>query len=206
MSEWGLKVQPEFWYLLILLCLVLCGGAWRFLRPNRSNFLMFAGWSGIIAVLMVVYVLRDELQDIPRRIAAELGMESGAQDGDWRLYPLNGNGHAVIEVLIADTVIPMLLDTGASAVMLGRADAVRLGIQPQASDYRHLVQTASGVEYMARVRLPRIQIGTIQLQNIAALVSPKEGISLLGMTALSRLDVRLRGDYVALKPKGIGLE
>ncbi len=162
---------------------------------------MLVGWSGIIAILMVVYVLRDELQEIPRRMAAEFGLISGAQDGAGQLYPVDSNGHAVIEVMIADKTIPMLLDTGASAVMLGRDDAARLGIAPDAEDYRHRVKTASGVEYMAKVRLPKIQIGNMLLQDIETLISPKSGISLLGMTALSKLDVRLEGDYVQLSPK-----
>ena len=192
-------MQPEFWYLLLLLGLLLATGAWRFLRPNRSNFLMLAGWGGIIAVLMVVYVLRDELQEIPNRIAAEIGLTSDSGDG--ALYPLNAQGHALIEVTIADQSIPMLLDTGASAVMLQKGDAARLGIQPDASAYRHRVETASGMLYMARVRLPELRIGSMLLRNVETLVSPEGGVSLLGMTALSQLDVTLRSNYVALQPK-----
>lgn len=193
--------SPELWYSLILLGFLLCAGAWRFFLPNRSNILMLLGWSSIVAILMIVYVLRDELQEIPRRIAAELGLVAEPHDGQGQLYPVNLNGHAIIKVIIADTAIPMLLDTGASAVMLGRDDAQRLGITPKNSDYRHQVSTASGVEYMAKVRLPRIQIGNMLLNDVVALISPKSGISLLGMTALSRFDVSLSGDYVELKPK-----
>lgn len=198
--------SPELWYSLILLSFLLCAGAWHFFLPNRQNLLMLVGWSGIIAILMIVYVLRDELQEIPRRIAAEFGLVAEPHKGQSQLYPLDQGGHAMIKVIIADTTIPMLLDTGASAVMLGRDDAARLGITPKADDYRHLVSTASGVEHMAKVRLPTVQIGNMLLNDVVALISPKSGISLLGMTALSRLEVNLSGDYVELKPKGAHLK
>ena len=193
--------KPEVWYLIVLLGILLCGGAWRFLRPTQSNFVMLAGWGGIIAILMVVYVLRDELQEIPRRIAAEFGLVSDPQGGAGQLYPVDARGHALIDVVIADQAVVMLLDTGASAVMLGQSDAARLGITPDQSDYRHRVETASGTEYMAKVSLPSLQIGNMLLENVETLISPKGGISLLGMTALSQLNVTLEGNYVQLAPK-----
>jgi aspartyl protease family protein len=83
----------------------------------------------------------------------------------------------------------MLVDTGASTVVLKQADARKLGIDTSRLRYTVPVQTANGIAYAAHVRLRTAAVGPISVQNIDALVA-QPGVlkeSLLGMTFLSRL-------------------
>lgn len=194
--------KPEFWYLLIILSILLASGAWRLLRPTRHNVLSAVTWLGILSVIMVIYVLRDELADVPQRLQAEFLSKKGVENSEGIRYSRNPNGQVIVEVVIDHTPITMLLDTGASAVMLQKRDAERLGIHPQAEEFVYPVQTAGGVQHMARIRLPSVQIGSMLVPDVGALVSQENtGISLLGMTALSHFDMRFSGHYVQLSPK-----
>ena len=99
--------------------------------------------------------------------------------------------------------ISVMVDTGATFVSLGAADADRLGIHPMPSDFRIPVDTANGRTYVAKVVLASVRLGGIELRNVEALVSGRGqlGQTLLGMSFLSRLSsVRVeRGRMVLLR-------
>ena len=67
--------------------------------------------------------------------------------------------------------VTMLVDTGASTVVLKQADARKLGIDANDLRYSVPVQTANGVAYAARVRLRSISVGPIVLTQVEALVA-----------------------------------
>jgi aspartyl protease family protein len=96
----------------------------------------------------------------------------------------------------------MLVDTGASTVVLREADAVRLGVDTKRLTYTVPVQTANGITYAAHVRLTAIEIGTIQIKGVDALVAKPGALreNLLGMTFLSRLrSYEFSGDFLTLR-------
>ena len=57
--------------------------------------------------------------------------------------------------------LSMLVDTGASTVVLKPADAQRLGIDVDRLRYAVPVQTANGTTYAASVRLRNLTVGNI---------------------------------------------
>ena len=59
----------------------------------------------------------------------------------------------------------MLVDTGASTVVLKPADAQRLGIDVDRLRYTVPVQTANGTTYAAHVRLRNLTLGPDQPQR-----------------------------------------
>ena len=65
----------------------------------------------------------------------------------------------------------MLVDTGASTVVLKPADAQRLGIDVDRLRYSVPVQTANGTTYAAHVRLRNLTLGPISLNDVDALVA-----------------------------------
>jgi aspartyl protease family protein len=83
----------------------------------------------------------------------------------------------------------MLIDTGASTVVLKPADAQRLGIDVDRLKYTVPVQTANGTTYAAHVRLRTLTLGPISLNDVEALVAKPGTLkeNLLGMSFLSRL-------------------
>jgi aspartyl protease family protein len=85
--------------------------------------------------------------------------------------------------------LPAMIDTGASFVSLTYEDADRIGIRPATSDFKYAVSTANGRAAVAKVDLPSIRIGSIEVRDVTALVSGRGQLaqSLIGMSFLSRL-------------------
>jgi len=98
-------------------------------------------------------------------------------------------GHFFVEPIVNGIRLRMLVDTGATLVVLSRDDARRIGINPQASDFQAKVSTANGVVSVAPIRLKEVVIGEISVRDIPAAVFPenKLQIGLLGMSLLSKL-------------------
>jgi aspartyl protease family protein len=83
--------------------------------------------------------------------------------------------------------VRMLVDTGASVVVLSAATAARLGV---ATGRTHLrMQTANGVVDASPVVLSAIRLGGLAMYDIPAVVLPREAgdANLLGATFLKRL-------------------
>jgi aspartyl protease family protein len=74
-------------------------------------------------------------------------------------------------------------------IALRERDAARLGIHPTRREYTAPVSTANGVVRAAPVELNRVDVGSLTVRNVQALVLPDEalGENLLGMSFLSRV-------------------
>ncbi|WP_284876713.1 TIGR02281 family clan AA aspartic protease [Brevundimonas sp. MEB006b] len=98
------------------------------------------------------------------------------------------DGHYWAEANIDGKAVRVLVDTGASVVALTRADALRLGVDPEPEAFTGKVQTASGVVRAAPVQLKSISVAGARVDRVEALVV-EQGLeySLLGMSYLGRL-------------------
>lgn len=98
------------------------------------------------------------------------------------------DGHYWAEANIDGKAVRVLVDTGASVVALTRADALRLGVDPEPDAFTGKVQTASGVVRAAPVQLKTISVAGARVDRVEALVV-EQGLeySLLGMSYLGRL-------------------
>jgi aspartyl protease family protein len=83
--------------------------------------------------------------------------------------------------------IHFLVDTGATMVSLTPEDAKTLGFDLATLNWSARSNTANGIIKIAPVTLGDIRLGRIVEYNVSAVVMPTSGISLLGMTFLSRL-------------------
>jgi aspartyl protease family protein len=99
--------------------------------------------------------------------------------------------------------VNFLVDTGATAVAMNSAEARRLGIDYRVEGESTYVTTASDVTKAYSVTLARVKVGSIELQNVAAVVidGPRPSEVLLGMTFLQRLDLHNQGDHLTLRKK-----
>ena len=99
------------------------------------------------------------------------------------------NGHFRVEGRVDGRRVGFMVDTGASHIALRASDAARLGFRPGPRDYSIKIGTANGEGRAALVQLGTVEIGTILVRDLPALVSPDEalGINLLGMSFLSRV-------------------
>jgi aspartyl protease family protein len=98
-------------------------------------------------------------------------------------------GHFSVDAVIGGHRIPFLIDTGASIVALTSQSAARLHITPAMKGRPRRMQTANGVVAADSVRLASIQIGSLEVQDVEAVIMPSNrlGQNLLGMSFLSRL-------------------
>lgn len=168
-----------------------------------------AGWVAMLFVLVGLYAYRGELAVVADRVIGELS-PAGSQVSVTRMY---GSGHAVrikrgwsghfvVTAKVGNQPVDMIVDTGASTVVLRIQDARRLGIKTEGLRYNVPVRTANGASYAARVRLDTVSIGAIGVQGVEALVAKPGALhqSLLGMTFLSRLrSYEFAGEYLELR-------
>ena len=98
------------------------------------------------------------------------------------------DGHYWAEARIDDHAVRVMVDTGASVVVLTPADAARLGFDLKASDFSAKVVTASGPVRAAPVQLQAVSVAGARVEQVEALVV-EQGLphSLLGMSYLGRL-------------------
>ena len=99
-------------------------------------------------------------------------------------------GHFFVDADINGRSIKVLVDTGASAVALSYEDAQKAGLRPNTLDFDVPVSTANGSVNAARAKLDRVEIDTVRVDNVDALVLPTGALNgtLLGMSFLSKLD------------------
>jgi aspartyl protease family protein len=99
------------------------------------------------------------------------------------------NGHFSVAAEVDGRHLDFLVDTGASVIALREQDAGRLGIYPAAREYTVNVSTANGTVRGAPVELGLVEVGSLAVRNVTALVLPDEalGQNLLGMSFLSRV-------------------
>jgi len=112
------------------------------------------------------------------------------------------DGHFLVRAEANGVTLPMLVDTGASTVVLRPEDGLRLGIEVDQLRYVVPVQTANGTTYAANVRLTTLSVGRIKMNNVEALVTKRGALreSLLGMSFLNRLNsYEFSGDYLTLR-------
>jgi aspartyl protease family protein len=97
--------------------------------------------------------------------------------------------------------VAMVLDTGASSVVLTRDDAKKAGLPLEVLNYTVNIDTANGRTRAAPVTLDRIAIGDLTERSVEALVAQPGQLrtSLLGMSFLNRLQSwQVSGDRLVL--------
>lgn len=109
------------------------------------------------------------------------------------------DGHFYADATIDGAALTLLIDTGASDIVLTPADARRIGLDTGALDYTGRASTANGTVATAPVTLASLTLGPWQDHDLPASVAG-DGLdrSLLGMSYLSRFRITLDGDRMRL--------
>jgi aspartyl protease family protein len=156
----------------------------------------FLTWALVALLLVAGYSYREEIFSLGHRVVGELlppgsALRSETQvDGERSVrIRRRPDGHFIAKTQVNGVSLTMLIDTGASTVVLKPADAQRLGIDVDRLKYTVPVQTANGTTYAAHARLRNVTLGPISLNDVDALVSKPGTLkeNLLGMSFLSRL-------------------
>ncbi len=184
--------------------LILIGGAvLRIFRDRFGEALQSALTWVIVALLLVAgYTYRFELREVGDRLMAELVPGHAAARGRSVEIARAGGGDFQIATQVNGAGVPMVLDTGASTVMLTRDAAVAAGLPVEMIKYNVNIETANGRAQAAAVTLDRVAIGNIVERAVPALIAQPGQLktSLLGMSFLSRLQSwEVRGDRVVMR-------
>lgn len=101
--------------------------------------------------------------------------------------PRSSDGHYYLTLDINGAATDFIVDTGATDIVLNRADAAAAGLDPTTLNYFGRALTANGEVRTAPVRLDTVAIGPYEDTNVPAVVN--DGAmdqSLLGMGYLQR--------------------
>ncbi|MGE0699348.1 MAG: TIGR02281 family clan AA aspartic protease [Hyphomicrobiaceae bacterium] len=194
---------------LALLVIVIPGALGGYRGRVATAFRDAVTWTLLGVVLIGGYSYREELGRIAYRIAGELSPPGAALSVEQRpageravRIRRRGDGHFVARVSVDGASVQMLVDTGASTVVLRQSDARLLGVDTRNLRYSVPVQTANGLAYAAHARLGAVAIGSITLAHVDALVAQPGALkeSLLGMSFLSRLrSYEFAGEYLTFR-------
>ena len=159
-------------------------------------------WAVIGLLLVVGYSYRFELRDVADRVTAELLPGHVASHGRNVEVVRGRGGDFAVGAHINGVRVPMVLDTGASSVVLTQEAAKAAGLPIEVLDYTVNVDTANGRTRAAPVTLDRLAVGGLTERAVPALVAQAGQLktNLLGMTFLNRLESwEVRGDKLRLR-------
>jgi len=159
-------------------------------------------WVVLALILVIGYSYRFELRDVADRVMAELVPGHAITRGRTVEIARTSAGDFDVMAQINGARVPMVLDTGASSVVLTRDDAKAAGLPLEVLAYTANIDTANGRTRAAPVRLDHIAIGGLVERSVEALVAQPGQLktSLLGMSFLNRLQSwEVRGDRLLLR-------
>ncbi len=184
--------------------LVFAGGLVLVLfREKLSKALEATLFWVVVGLLLVVgYTYRFELREVADRVIAELMPGHVAGHGR-SVQVVRGNaGDFAVAAHINGAKIPMVLDTGASSVVLTQEAAKAAGLPIEVLNYSVNVDTANGRTRAAAVTLDRLAVGGLTERAVPALVAQHGQLktNLLGMSFLNRLESwEVRGDSLRMR-------
>ncbi len=159
-------------------------------------------WLVIGLALLVGYTYRFELHAVADRVVAELSPGHVISHGRAVEVARSGGGDFAISAQINGARVPMVLDTGASSVVLTHDDARAAGLPLDLLSYTVAIDTANGRTRAAPVTLDRVALGSLEERSVEALIAQPGQLrtSLLGMSFLNRLQSwQVSGDRLILR-------
>jgi clan AA aspartic protease (TIGR02281 family) len=158
-----------------------------------------------------------ELKPSPYFLNAVTKLEALEKTVQTEKIPLRREGNSLFATVVINGKPPedMIVDTGASMVVLPYKVAVECGAKPDESSLPMVATVADGSQVNSKqVVLDSMRIGDSKAEHVVCAVLPpeaKNALPLLGMTFLSRFNValngnelvltKIEGDHVAAKPK-----
>jgi aspartyl protease family protein len=176
--------------------LVVDGGAPKAVAAGETwqgvKVLSTAGQQAVLEVGGQRQTLR--VGDAPMAVGA-----TAAPAGRKIVLSASSGGHFVTQGAINGRTVQFMVDTGATAIAMGAADAERLGI-----DYRKgqlgRGNTANGAVPFYHVKLSSVRVGDVEVYDVEAAVLPNSnGHILLGNSFLSRFQMTRFNDQMVLE-------
>ncbi len=201
-GSWSTGEFASFVYWGTLLVFIGSAVVVMFRRRLAQALLAAVLWIALGLVLLVGYSYRYDLRSVADRVMAQLIPGHVVGRGRTVEVARTFGGDFDLTAKINGASVAMVLDTGASSVVLTREDAKAAGLPLEVLAYTANIDTANGRTRAAPVRLDRIAIGGLVERSVDALVAQPGQLktSLLGMSFLNRLQSwEVRGDRLLLR-------
>jgi aspartyl protease family protein len=159
-------------------------------------------WVLVVVLILVGYTYRGELREVGDRVLGQLSPGHAVSHGRVVELARGHNGDFPVTTRVNGARVAMILDTGASTVMLTQEAARAAGLPLEVLDYSVDLDTANGRTKAAAVTLDRLAVGAIVERSVPALIVPGGQLrtNLLGMTFLNRLESwQVKGDRLMLR-------
>ena len=187
----------------IVLVVFVGGLVLALFRERLSKAIEAALFWAVVGLLLVVsYSYRFELREVADRVVAELVPGHVAGHGRNVEVVRGHSGDFALNAQINGTRVPMVLDTGASSVVLTQEAAKAAGLPIEVLNYTVNIDTANGRTRAAPVTLDKVAVGGLTERSVPALVVQPGHLknSLLGMSFLNRLQsLEVRGDRLRMR-------
>ena len=146
-------------------------------------------WVVVGLVLVIGYSYRFELGNVADRVMAELIPGHVISHGRTVEVARTNSGDFDISARVNGVHVAMVLDTGASSVVLTQQDAKAVGLPLEVLNYTVSIDTANGRTRAAQITLDRLAVGGLEERSVEALIVQPGQLrtSLLGMSFLNRL-------------------
>ena len=190
------------------------------LKENRQYLPQILQYSVIITTLSITayvgYQFRYELHYVAVHVGNQVQTLSNkvVTQGIQITFPSKEGHHTVVRIrkqfdghFVARTTINkkelnLIVDTGATVVVLKPSDAEIVGYDIDDLSFNVEVQTANGIAHAARIYLQSVAVGPLISYNVEAFVVKRGTLqkSLLGLSYLSRLkSYEVSGNYLSLR-------
>jgi aspartyl protease family protein len=177
--------------------LVIDGGAPRALAVGQKS----EDGVRVVAIDGDAVTLEVDGQKRVLRIGQHAASQKTGSERQETTLAADSKGHFFGSGSVNGRSIRFIVDTGASMVSMGAADADRIGV-----DWRKgqagIASTANGQVRVWKVRLDSVRVGDITVHGVDGLVHETDlPIVLLGMSFLSRMEIRNEGSTMTLKKR-----
>ncbi len=200
----GDTVRQLWVYLVVFSAGIAIAAAGRLLARTGPGFgqAMTVG-AAMAAGVVLAHTYRAELSTAYDRLRGEFVPSAALTiaQGEAELRR-NWDGHYRAEAQVNGRPIRLLVDTGASMVLIPYEQVQDIGIDPETLDYSQPVNTANGRSTVAPIVISSIKIGPIVVFDVPAAVARPGHLKggLLGMSFLDRLsESSFQGDRLILR-------
>jgi len=178
--------------------LIVDGGAPKGVAPGETHqgvrVLSTRGDEAVLEVGGKRLTLR--VGDAPASVGARANADGG---GNKVVLTANAGGHFMASGSINNRPTQFMVDTGATQVAMGAAEAERLGIAYTSGQPVRL-NTANGQVQGYRLRLDSVRLGDVNVYGVDAVVTPQPmPYVLLGNSFLTRFQMRRDADQMTLE-------
>jgi aspartyl protease family protein len=127
------------------------------------------------------------------------GTGGAASRGSKIVLTVGSGGHFTTQGSINGRSVQFMVDTGATLVAMGAAEADRLGLNYKAGE-RGSIGTANGNAPAWRMKLSSVRVGDVEIFDVDAVVSPQPmPFVLLGNSFLTRFQMKRDNDQMVLE-------